>query len=244
MLPRVSVSMCYKATPQQFAVSQWAVEKVNLLYTVLVAVKSGRQTSGLTCMYIRVCMLMTINVHCTVHVIMNLALFSLSSLSLLFLSLPLHSPPLLPPSLSTVVSGSRDATLRVWSVANGSCINVLQGHVGAVRWWATGIRIEYVNPSVYAIEMNAFGSYLSVSSSLSHFSPSSPSPLSLPPPTSLSLSVQFDGKYVVSGAYDFLVKVWDPIDASCIYTLQGHTNRVYSLLVSLTVYMYTVSNKE
>ena len=73
-----------------------------------------------------------------------------------------------------------------------------------------------------------------------------PHPLSLPLSSSFSLSVQFDGKYVVSGAYDFLVKVWNPIDASCIYTLQGHTNRVYSLLVSLTVYMYmyTVSNIE
>lgn len=50
---------------------------------------------------------------------------------------------------------------------------------------------------------------------------------------SLPLSVQFDGTYVVSGAYDFLVKVWNPVDGSCMYTLQGHTNRVYSLLVSL-----------
>ena len=46
-------------------------------------------------------------------------------------------------------------------------------------------------------------------------------------------SVQFDGQYVVSGAYDFLVKVWDPNDGSCVHTLQGHTNRVYSLLVSI-----------
>ena len=44
--------------------------------------------------------------------------------------------------------------------------------------------------------------------------------------------MQFDGQYVVSGAYDFLVKVWDPNDGSCVHTLQGHTNRVYSLLVS------------
>ena len=47
-------------------------------------------------------------------------------------------------------------------------------------------------------------------------------------------SVQFDGTYVVSGAYDFLVKVWDPIEGTCQHTLQGHTNRVYSLLVRYT----------
>ena len=35
---------------------------------------------------------------------------------------------------STVVSGSRDATLRVWDVETGECTNILQGHVAAVRW--------------------------------------------------------------------------------------------------------------
>ena len=50
---------------------------------------------------------------------------------------------------------------------------------------------------------------------------------------SILASVQFDGVYVVSGAYDFLVKVWDPNDGTCLHTLQGHTNRVYSLLVRL-----------
>ncbi|KAK7065353.1 hypothetical protein SK128_003575, partial [Halocaridina rubra] len=32
-----------------------------------------------------------------------------------------------------VVSGSRDATLRVWDVATGACEHVLVGHVAAVR---------------------------------------------------------------------------------------------------------------
>ena len=32
-----------------------------------------------------------------------------------------------------VVSGSRDATLRVWDVESGQCLHVLMGHVAAVR---------------------------------------------------------------------------------------------------------------
>ena len=32
-----------------------------------------------------------------------------------------------------VVSGSRDATLRVWDVETGECLHVLVGHVAAVR---------------------------------------------------------------------------------------------------------------
>ena len=44
--------------------------------------------------------------------------------------------------------------------------------------------------------------------------------------------VQFDGKRVVSGAYDYTVRVWDPETEACLHTLQGHSNRVYSLQVS------------
>lgn len=32
-----------------------------------------------------------------------------------------------------VVSGSRDATLRVWDIDTGECLHVLLGHVAAVR---------------------------------------------------------------------------------------------------------------
>ena len=32
-----------------------------------------------------------------------------------------------------VVSGSRDATLRVWDVNRGTCLHVLVGHLAAVR---------------------------------------------------------------------------------------------------------------
>ena len=32
-----------------------------------------------------------------------------------------------------MVSGSRDATLRVWDIDTGQCLHVLMGHVAAVR---------------------------------------------------------------------------------------------------------------
>jgi F-box/WD-40 domain protein 7 len=62
--------------------------------------------------------------------------------------------------------------------------------------------------------------------------------------------VCFDGKLVVSGSYDYKVRVWDPFrnlnntnssdnsdeaatnkeDDCLLHVLEGHTNRVYSLL--------------
>ena len=35
--------------------------------------------------------------------------------------------------LNRVVSGSRDATLRVWDIDSGQCLHILIGHVAAVR---------------------------------------------------------------------------------------------------------------
>lgn len=32
-----------------------------------------------------------------------------------------------------MVSGSRDATLRLWDIESGQCLHVLMGHVAAVR---------------------------------------------------------------------------------------------------------------
>lgn len=33
----------------------------------------------------------------------------------------------------SVVSGSRDATLRVWDIETGECLHILVGHLAAVR---------------------------------------------------------------------------------------------------------------
>ena len=38
--------------------------------------------------------------------------------------------------------------------------------------------------------------------------------------------VQYDGKRVISGAYDYMVKVWNPETEECLYTLQVEQNYV------------------
>jgi WD40 repeat protein len=47
--------------------------------------------------------------------------------------------------------------------------------------------------------------------------------------------VCYNGKYVVSGAYDHTIRVWLPDQERCIHTLEGHTNRVYSLVVCISI---------
>lgn len=43
--------------------------------------------------------------------------------------------------------------------------------------------------------------------------------------------VQFDGKRVISGGYDYHIVVWDADNGEIIHVLKGHSSRVYSLLV-------------
>jgi len=51
------------------------------------------------------------------------------------------------------------------------------------------------------------------------------------PNCSLIHDSKFRSRLVVSGAYDYMVKVWNPETEECLHTLSGHTNRVYSLQV-------------
>jgi F-box/WD-40 domain protein 7 len=55
--------------------------------------------------------------------------------------------------------------------------------------------------------------------------------------------VCYNGKYVVSGAYDHTIRVWLPDQERCVHTLEGHTNRVYSLVVCIEVLFYCLYQK-
>lgn len=42
-----------------------------------------------------------------------------------------------------MVSGSRDASLRVWDIETGKCKQILQGHIAAVRWQELFVRLFF-----------------------------------------------------------------------------------------------------
>lgn len=55
--------------------------------------------------------------------------------------------------------------------------------------------------------------------------------------------VCYNGKYVVSGAYDHTIRVWLPDQERCVHTLEGHTNRVYSLVVRFEILHFSSFNR-
>ena len=43
--------------------------------------------------------------------------------------------------------------------------------------------------------------------------------------------VQYNGRIVVSGSYDFSIRIWNAETGAPMHQMQGHANRIYSLLV-------------
>ncbi|KAL5013002.1 hypothetical protein ScPMuIL_011553 [Solemya velum] len=107
-----------------------------------------------------------------------------------------------------VVSGSRDATLRVWDIDTGQCLHVLMGHVAAVRC------VQYDGRRVVS---GAYDYMVKV------WDPESESCLhTLQGHTNRVYSLQFDGNHIVSGSLDTSIRVWDVETGNCLHTLIGH----------------------
>lgn len=120
-----------------------------------------------------------------------------------------------------IVSGSNDETVQVWDTEKSSAFT-LKGHIGAVRSVAISLDGKHVVSGsndktirVWDVEAReALGAPLQ-----GH--------------TAFVQSVQINGKYIVSGSADHTIRVWDAVTHKALNTLQGHTDWVQSIALSL-----------
>lgn len=120
----------------------------------------------------------------------------------------LHNRPI-------AISGSRDATLRVWDVQKGKCLRVLEGHHQSVRCLdVCGRRVVsggYDNTCrVWDVDTGECIHVLE-----GHFHQ--------------IYSVAFDGVRTASGGLDMTVRVCAAATGECLALLQGHTAQVCQL---------------
>jgi F-box and WD-40 domain protein CDC4 len=96
---------------------------------------------------------------------------------------------------NTAVSGSQDATLRVWNIRDGICTTVLSGHTGTVRCVvATGDLI--VSGSYDAtVRIWSASDGRAIRTLYGH--------------SSLIYCIAADSKIVVTGSLDTSARVWD-----------------------------------
>lgn len=160
------------------------------------------------------------------------------------------------PLTSTIVSGSDDQTLKVWSSETGRCLTTLEGHTGGVwssqlspddivisgatdrtlRIWRahTGELIHTCIGHASTVRCLALDGDKVVSGSrdqsLRLWDIKDGNCLQVFSGHSAAVRcVEYKNGIIVSGAYDHLVMVWDANTGCCFHALECHISRIYSL---------------
>jgi WD40 repeat protein/tRNA A-37 threonylcarbamoyl transferase component Bud32 len=137
-----------------------------------------------------------------------------------------HSEPVLSlviiPDDKTLVSGSRDKTIKVWNLQTGELKFTLNGHSN----WVSSLAISHdakilasgsgdKNIKIWNLETRELKSTLNGHSNGIN-----------------SLIISHDGKTLVSGSDDTTIKVWNLLTGELKSTLNGHSGWVLSLAIS------------
>ncbi|EKM61853.1 uncharacterized protein PHACADRAFT_169266 [Phanerochaete carnosa HHB-10118-sp] len=162
---------------------------------------------------------------------------------------------------NTLVSGSTDQTVRVWDLTTGRCTLVFGGHTSTIRcleivkpeWidvenesgtiirekWpkrpliVTGSRDHSLR--VWSLPRPGDAEYKSTEES--EIDPSEVGNpyhrLHLKGHDGAVRALAAQGRTLVSGSYDYTVRVWDIISGTCRWVLEGHTHKVYSVVLDI-----------
>ncbi|KAG0005346.1 hypothetical protein BGZ79_005324 [Entomortierella chlamydospora] len=116
------------------------------------------------------------------------------------------------------ITGSRDATLRVWDIQTGRNLFVLQGHRDSVR--CIDVHGDTLVSGSYDFTARVWS--LTTGECL----------LLLEGHLQQIYSIAFNGEYIITGSLDSDCRLWSPITGACLATLQGHTQLVGQLQLS------------
>lgn len=115
-----------------------------------------------------------------------------------------------------LMTGSYDATVKIWRVDTGECIRTLTGHKKGIRSLAFDGQKLITSGLDSTIKVWNYHTGNCISTYRGH--------------TDAVVSVDFLNKTIVSGSADHTVKVWH-VDSRTCYTLRGHTDWVNSVKI-------------
>lgn len=120
------------------------------------------------------------------------------------------------PDGQTIVSGSRDYTIKVWQLISGKCIRTFKGHLGWVHSVAIAPNSQVIvsgsdDNTIKIWSLNS-GQLLRTLKGHSDWVK--------------SVAIAPDGETIISGSYDGTIKVWSLNSGQLLRTLKGHCGRV------------------
>ncbi|KAI7904020.1 WD40-repeat-containing domain protein [Cokeromyces recurvatus] len=142
---------------------------------------------------------------------------------------------------NTLVTGSTDRRVRVWDMETGKCTHIFNGHTSTVRCLLITKPIQGNDPSLIITgsrdstlriwrlpnPKDVEGHYFGDTST-------KPNPYFVRALVGHGQSVRAiaaHGDTLVSGSYDHTVRVWNIRTGHTVHVLEGHTNRVYSVVI-------------
>ncbi|KAG0288951.1 SCF ubiquitin ligase complex subunit cdc4, partial [Dissophora globulifera] len=148
---------------------------------------------------------------------------------------------------NTLVSGATDRTVRVWDIEKGVCTHTFRGHTSTVRClqivMPVNVNKDPHGPPKYEPEFPVIVTGSRDSTLLvwrlpdpelnGHIPPSDGSWLlhTLVGHTQSVRALAAEGSTLVSGSYDCTVRVWNICTGALVHRLQGHTQKVYSVVL-------------
>ncbi|KAI7829550.1 hypothetical protein BC939DRAFT_10889 [Gamsiella multidivaricata] len=148
---------------------------------------------------------------------------------------------------NTLVSGATDRTVRVWDIEKGICTHTFRGHTSTVRCLQIVMPVN-VNKDPHGIPKYEPEFPVIVTGSRDstllvwrlpdpelngHIPPTDSSWLlhTLVGHTQSVRALAAEGSTLVSGSYDCTVRVWNICTGALVHRLQGHTQKVYSVVL-------------
>ncbi len=117
-----------------------------------------------------------------------------------------------------LVSGSHDATVKIWDLDQGTCLKTLSDHKGlmfSIRLYPQGDRFATASfdHTIKLWDVNTGECYQTL---LGH--------------TAEVISVDFsaDGQLLASASNDHTIRLWDTASGQCLHVLQDHRDHVWS----------------
>ena len=127
-------------------------------------------------------------------------------------------------ALNKLISGSFDQTVKVWSIDPPQLLLPLTGHTGYV--WSV-----CCDPSCSRIVSASSDKTIKIWNSAS-----GDCIATLTTPSSVScVCFSSDGKYILSGGADKLMRMWDGDSYELLHSLAGHTNSVKYVAINPSI---------